>query len=184
MRSPFTPDEHRRIHDAIASIERTAAVDIDVVVTPVSDRYSLYPLMWGTFGALILTGFATLLWPRMGGREAMLIQMSALLVLFLLFDWLPMRLRIVPMRVKRSHARQLAHREFAAHVAADPGRNRVLLFVSIGERYVEIMADHKTHGLVPEGTWDKIVGDFVTTVKSGRVADGLLDAIEACRAAL
>jgi putative membrane protein len=182
MRSLFTPDELRRIHDAIASIKRTTAMDIDVVVTPVSDRYSLYPLMWAALGALMLTGFATLLWPRVGGRASMLIQISVLLVLFVLFDWLPVRLRIVPMQVKRSHARQLAHREFAAHVAAGANRNRILLFVSIGERYVEIIADHKTHGLVPQGTWDKIVGDFVTTVKSGRVADGLFDAIEACRA--
>ena len=184
MRSPFTPEEHQRIHDAIASIKRTTAADIDVVVTPASDRYSLYPLMWAALSALILTGFATLLWPRLDGRAAILIQMSVLPILLLLFDWLPIRLWIVPMRVKRAHARQLAHREFAAHFAAGPHRNRILLFVSIGERYVQIIADHKTHGLVPEGTWDKIVGDFVTTVKSGRVADGLFDAIEAGRAVL
>jgi putative membrane protein len=85
------------------------------------------------------------------------------------------------MRVKHLRARQLARREFAAHVAAGPNRSRLLLFVSIGERYVEIIADHKIHGVVPEGTWDKIVGDFVTTVKSGRIVEGLLDAIEACR---
>jgi len=59
-----------------------------------------------------------------------------------------------------------------------------LLFVSIGERYVEIIADHETHALVPDGTWDKIVIDFLTTVKSGRIADGVLDAIAACRAVL
>ena len=100
----------------------------------------------------MLTGFAMLLWPRLGGRAAILIQMSVLLVLLLLFDWLPIRLWILPMRVKRAHARQLAHREFAAHLAADPHRNRILLFVSIGERYVEIIADHKTQELVPEGT--------------------------------
>jgi putative membrane protein len=184
MRSPFTPEEHQRIHDAIASIKRTTASDIDVVVTPLCDRYSLYPIVWAALGALIPIGFATLLWPRLNGRSAMLIQMSVLLVLLLLFDWLPLRLWIVPMRVKRAHARQLAHREFAAHFAADPRRNRILLFVSIGERYVEIIADRKTHEVIPEGTWDKIVGDFVTTVKSGQVADGLFDAIEACRAIL
>jgi putative membrane protein len=184
MRSPFTADEHRRIHEAIASIKRSTGADIDVIVTPVSDRYSMYPLLWAASSALVITGIVTLWWPRIGGREAILIQVSMLLVVLVLLDWLPIRLRVVPMHVKRSHARQLAHREFAAHVAAGPDRNRILLFVSIGERYVEIIADHKIHAMVPQRTWDKIVGDFVATVKTGRIADGLLDAIEACRAFL
>jgi putative membrane protein len=184
MRTPFTTDEHRRIHDAIASIKLSSGADIDVVVTPVSDRYEMYPLLWASLSALMITGLVTLWWPRIGGREAILIQISMLLVVFVLLDWLPVRLRIAPTRVKHTQARQLAHREFAAHVVAGPDRNRILLFVSIGERYVEIIADHKIHETVPTGTWDKIVGDFVTTVKSGRIADGLLDAIEACRAFL
>ena len=56
----------------------------------------------------------------------------------------------------------------------------MLIFVSLGERYVEILADRDTHKLAPEGTWDKIVAEFLSKVKSGAVADGILAAIEAC----
>jgi len=49
---------------------------------------------------------------------------------------------------------------------------------------VEIIADHETHALAPDGTWNKIVDEFLATVKSGRVADGVLDAIAACGAIL
>jgi putative membrane protein len=59
-------------------------------------------------------------------------------------------------------------------------QHRILLFVSLGERYVEIVADHETHALAPAGAWNKIVDEFLTTVKAGRVADGVLDAIAAC----
>jgi putative membrane protein len=184
LRSPFTPEEHQRIHDAVAAIKRETGADLDLIVTPVSDRYSMYPIVWAALGALTLTGFTVVLWPHLSGQSAILIQMSVLFGLLLLLDWLPIRLRIVPMRVKRAQAHQLAHREFAAHVMTGPSRKRILLFVSIGERYVEIIADHETHALVPDGTWDKIVGDFLTTVKAGRIAEGLLDAIEACRVVL
>jgi len=180
-RSPFTPEEHRRIHDAVASIKRDTAVDVDVIVTHVSDRYSMYPIVWAALGAFALTAVTVLLRPRLSAHSVILIQMSLLFVLLMLFDVMPVRLWIVPKRVKRAHAHQLAHREFAAHMAASPRRNRILLFVSIAERYVEIVADHETHSLVPDGTWDKIVGDFLTAVKGGRIAEGVFDAIEACR---
>jgi len=106
-------------------------------------------------------------------------------VLSLILDWLPLRLRLVPRRAKHAHARQLAHREFAARIlAAAPHRNGVLFFVSLGERYVEVIADRDIHARVPEGIWDRIVADFIAAVKAGRLADGFIAAIEACAAVL
>ena len=106
------------------------------------------------------------------------------IVLTLLFDWLPIRLALVPRRVKQGYARMLAQWEFAAHVTLASHRNFVLLFVSLGERYVEVIADRGVHAMVPDGTWDKIVSDFLAKVKAGRVADGVLAAVAACGAIL
>lgn len=86
--------------------------------------------------------------------------------------------------VKRAHARQLAHREFSTGHARGGQRNRILLFVSIGERYVEIIADHETHAAVEGLVWDQMVSNFVAKVKTGRIADGVLAAIESCGAVL
>jgi putative membrane protein len=52
--------------------------------------------------------------------------------------------------------------------------------VSLGERYVEVIADRDIHARVAEGTWNKIVADFITAVRAGRLADGFIAAIEAC----
>ena len=60
-------------------------------------------------------------------------------MLTILLDVLPIRLAMVPARVKQASARNLAHREFAAHLMGEgPYRMRILMFVSLGERYVEI----------------------------------------------
>jgi putative membrane protein len=100
---------------------------------------------------------------------------------------MPLRIRLAPAEVKRTHARQLAHREFAVRIVA-PGTRRtgVMFFVSIGERYAEILADRDTHALVANenGTWNKIVDRFLAAVKAGRLADGVVDAVEACGAIL
>ena len=176
---PFTREEHERIDAAIAEIERGTAADLCVVVTRVSDRYSLYPVAGAAIGAILLGAIVSLIRPEIASRILILIQLSSLTVLTLLFEWLPPRLAIVPERVKHAHARQLAHREFNAHVGRGK-RNVILLFVSLGERYVEIVADHETHALAPAGSWNKIVDEFLATVKDGRVADGVLGAAAAC----
>jgi putative membrane protein len=180
MASPFTIEEHKRIDAAIAEIERSTAADLSVVVTRVSDRYSLYPLVWAAIGAIVLGTLVSLSRPDIASRTTILIELSFLTVVTVLLDWLPFRLSIVSERVKHAHARQLAHREFNAHVAGGPQRHMILLFVSLGERYVEIIADHETHALAPAGTWNKIVDEFLQTVKAGRVADGVLAAAAAC----
>ena len=41
-----------------------------------------------------------------------------------------------------------------------------------------------THALAPSGGWNKIVDEFLATVKAGRLADGVLAAIAACGAVL
>ena len=185
MASPFTPAEHQRIDAALAAIKRDTSADLNVVVTRVSDRYPLYPITWASIGAITLGALMSLFRPETASRIVIEIQLSFLIVVTLLLDWLPIRLSIVPKRVKHAHAWQLAHREFNAHVMANPNQpHRILLFVSLGERYVEIIADHETHALAPDGTWNKIVDEFLTTVKAGHVADGVLAAIAACGAIL
>jgi len=185
MKSPFTPEEHERVDAAIASIKSDSAADLCVVVTHVSDRYPLYPITWASIGAITLGALISVVRPETASRVVIEFQLCFLIVMTLLLDWLPLRLFIVPERVKHAHAWQLAHREFNAHTIANPNqRHRILLFVSLGERYVEIVADHETHAMAPDGAWNKIVDRFLANVKAGRVADGVLDAIAACGAIL
>jgi putative membrane protein len=185
MKSPFTSEEHQRIDAAMAAIEHDTAADLSVVVTRVSDRYSLYPVATTAIGAILLGVLISLFRPQTASRIVIELQLWFLIAITLLLDWLPIRLLLVPKRVKHSHAWQLAHREFNAHTIATPKQpHRILLFVSLGERYVEIIADHETHALAATGTWNKIVDRFLTNVKAGRVADGVLDAIAACGAIL
>jgi putative membrane protein len=185
MKSPFTTEEHERIDAAMDAVKRDTSADLCVIVTRVSDRYALYPLSSAAIAAILIGAFAGVLRPQTASLIVIEIQLWSLLALTLFFDWLPMRLWLVPERVKHARAWQLAHREFNAHVLANSEqRHQILLFVSLGERYVEIIADHETHALAPDGAWNKIVDRFLTTVKAGCVADGVLDAIAACGAIL
>ena len=55
-----------------------------------------------------------------------------------------------------------------------------MLFVAVGERYVEILADRGVHEHVDNAEWERIIADFTAQVKSGRITDGFIGAIDAC----
>jgi len=185
MRMPLSTAERERIHAATAAIERRTSALLALAIVPVSERYVLFPLVWGAVLALTATGVLALFRPDLVIGLGFVINAALFIVLSLVLDWLPLRLLLVPRRIKHAHARQLAHREFAARILANAQhRNGVLFFVSLGERYVEIIADRDIHARVPEGAWDKIVADFIAAVKSGRFADGFIAALDACAALL
>jgi putative membrane protein len=183
-KTTLTSEEHARIHAAVADVERGTSAAFALAIVPVSDRYLLHPVVWGAIIGLAATGVAALLHPGLTIAQGFLVDAMVFAALTLVLDWLPLRLLIVPKRVKHNHARQLAHREFAAHVIAAQHRNSVLFFVSLGERYVEILADREVHARVEAGTWDRLVAEFVAAVKAGHLTEGFVTAAESCGALL
>jgi len=183
--NPLTTIERERIDAAMKTAGARTSADFALIIVPVSDRYTLYPLLWSAIIALSVTGIVALLRPGYSIQTGFIIDSALFIALALAFDWMPIRMWLVPAEVKRSHARQLAHREFAVRIVA-PGTRRtgVMFFVSVGERYAEILADRDTHAHAPDAIWNKIVGRFLDTVKAGRLADGVVDAVEACGAIL
>ena len=182
---PLTAEEQERVRAAVAAVERRSSARFALAIVPVSDRYALYPVLWGAAAALVVTGVLALLRPDLAIGTGFLVAAAVFAAVALLLEWLPLRLLSVPRRVKHRHARLFAHREFAARILADAEhRNGVLFFVSLGERYVEVIADRDIHARVAAGTWERIVADFVAAVKAGRLAEGFVAAAEACGAVL
>jgi putative membrane protein len=118
-------------------------------------------------------------------REAFTVEAIVFVVLSLLFEWLPLRLILVPRTILRHRAQALAHREFAARILGSSKRKGgVLLFVSLGERYAEILADRDTHARLGSAAWERILSAYIATAKERRVADAIVEAIRSCSAAL
>src|SRR5262249_25602627 len=96
-------------------------------------------------------------------------------------EWRPLRLAIVPRRVKHAHARLMAHREFAVRILSHPGRHGgVLFFVSLAERYSEVIADHALHQAAGQEVWDRVVADFTASAAHGNIAEGTITGARAC----
>lgn len=178
----MSDDDRRRLHELVTSVEHRTGTHFALVVTPLSDRYLFFPLMWATAAAFAAGGLLAIFWPHLSLRTGFLIEAGTFASLALILDWLPLRLLLVPDRIKREHCTGLARREFAARILADrEHRPGMLLFVSLGERHVEILADNALHAQVGEDAWARLVADFVAAPKAGHsIVDGLVSSAETC----
>jgi putative membrane protein len=175
--SLFSSDEERRVSDAITQAERTTSGEIVVVVAARSDSYFYVPPLVAALVSLLVP-WVLIYFSRFDLQSIYLAQLSTFLVLTVLLLPLPVRTALVPKRVKALHAHQRAVEQFLVqnlHTTAD--RTGVLLFVSVAERYVEILADTAIDARVAPGTWKSIVDQLTVAIAAGKPTEGLVAAI-------
>ncbi len=177
----LTSSERTQVEAAVAAAERRTVARFAVVVAHASDEYGPYPMLWAAMIALVVGDIVALACPALGTWWIVAVQAALFVAADLLLHLKGVRYRLVPSRIKKSHARKLARLEFAALVHdRGPGDVGLLLFVSEAERHVEILTDRGIDERVDQAAWDKIVGDFVASVAAGAVVPALAEAIAAC----
>ena len=174
----FISDEDvERISAAITKAERNTSGEIVAVVADESSRYQHIPFMWAALLALIIP------WPLihftwMKVQWIFLIQLLVFLALLAL-AWHPkIRMSLVPKSILKANTRRRASEQFLAqNLHTTTGRTGVLIFVSIAEKRVEIIADSGIDAQVAKGTWQTIVDDFTKDIGAGRAVEGFERAI-------
>jgi putative membrane protein len=175
----LTEQDREKIARAIAEAERRTSGELITVVAHAADDYRHVPLLWPALAALLLPAILLTIETGMSGWTLYLVQAGAFLLLALIAHLPPVRLALVPASIKRHRASQLAREQFFAQgLHLTRGRTGVLIFVSVAEHHVEIIADQGINALVPPGTWDKAVAEFVERVRAGRIAEGFLATVE------
>lgn len=175
--SLFTPEQERQISDAIIAAENETSGEILAVVAARSDSYLYVPFLWAALLALLVP------WPLIYFTWApvtwiYLVQLAVFLVLLVLFLPQRIRLSLVPASVKRLHAHRRAVEQFLAqNLHTTEGRTGVLIFVSVAERYAEVLADSGIHERVPPGTWQAIVDRLTDDIGHGDAALAFVHAI-------
>ncbi|HTI68177.1 MAG TPA: TPM domain-containing protein [Caulobacteraceae bacterium] len=95
------------------------------------------------------------------------------------------RRALTPRGLKQRRVRRAALQHFAGarqHLA--PGQTMVLIFASLGDRQMEIVADEAIHAKVGQGAWDEAVAQALATMRTSGAAAGLAKAVEVCGATL
>jgi putative membrane protein len=178
-------EDRHRIAAAIRDVERHTSGELVTVVAGASDGYAAFPLLVAAFLALLTPAVAWIAAPDLDHLDVYAIQLGVFIVVAAAALWRPLRMRLVPSAVKRRQAGRLAREQFhALGLDQTRGRTGILLFVSVAERYVEVLADRAIDEKVPPGTWKEIVAAFTGQVRARKVADGFVGALTACGALL
>jgi len=181
MGNPLSKEDHARIDSAVAAVEHRQGIDIVIVVTPASDRYTLVSFAWAALSALTVTTLIALVHPRTPLAIGLLLQLLLLLAFSVVFSLSPLRMCVVPRRMRHSRASQLAHREFAVHALSREHANGVILFLaSLDERYFEVIGDKAIHARMPADGWSQIAADFTSAARDRSLAEAMLTAINRC----
>ena len=188
--------EKQRINQAITDVESRTAGELVTVIARASDDYLYIPLLWAATIALLVPGILYYLAVGFGWEQACpdwgwripcdfsdlyIFQLGLFMVLALLFRWQLVKMLLVPRSVKQRRGNRHAYVQFYEQgLHETDARNGILIFVSIAEHYVEILADQEISEKIDHSRWQQIVDNFVVYIKSGNVADGFIETINAC----
>jgi putative membrane protein len=177
--SLVSDDDRRRIAEAITEAERTTCGDIVAVIAPRSSSYLHVPVVWAALVALAVP-WPFVFWTWWPIQHIYLVQLGVFAALVAVLMPLPVRLALVPRRVKHARAHRRAVEQFLAQdLHTTVGRTGVLIFVSAAERFAEVIADAAIDQRVPQSVWQAIVDDLTAAIGRGQAGDGFVRAIAA-----
>lgn len=186
----MTDQERERIKAAVARAESELSAEI---VPCVYAQSSPYPeAVWAGAGAAVCLACAALFLTDM--MRPIWLPLSTLIL------WVPTagiagaclgrwskpvaRFLIGHKRMEESVARRAKEVFFDVGVARTTARDGVLVFASLLERRVVVLADDRVRAKVKPGAWDPAVAAMVCAAAEGRTADGLVAAVEKVAEAL
>jgi len=193
----LTEADHAKVSAAIAAAEARSNGEVVAVATDLSDPYHDVALHWAVvvliavlawFAALpasLQLGFDMLLggWrpePTLGELLTLLlvIAVAKFTVVLLILKYMPLRLALTPGATKHRRVRRRAVTVFkAAAERRTVGRTGILIYLSMGERRAEIVADEAILKVTDEHVWGEAMEALLIEVKAGRPADGMVAAI-------
>ncbi|MBX3598743.1 MAG: TPM domain-containing protein [Rhizobiaceae bacterium] len=180
----ITPQERARVASAISTAEARTSGEIYCVLARSSSSY-FYAAAFIVFVALFIVSMGAALWLEANWYTMRLpvfvaAQIAATVCILLLLAIFPsLRLLLVPRKFQFLRAHDNAVKQFLArnvHVTAV--RTGVLIFVSLAERYAEVVADSGISAKVGQEEWDGVIHQLINHARRDEVADGFVVAIE------
>jgi putative membrane protein len=194
----LTDADREKISVAIAAAETNSNGEIVAVATPISDPYHDVAVHWALVPLFAVLAWAAwrptaLVWcydfffggwqpdPTLSQLFTLLMVLAALkfTVALLILKWMPLRLALTPAATKHRRVRRRAIAIFkAAAERRTVGRTGILIYLSMAERRAEIVADEAITKVTTPETWGEAMASLLVDVREGRVADGMVSAIQ------
>jgi putative membrane protein len=184
---------HRLVSEAVTEAERATSGEIVTVLADRSDGYTDVALLWAAGAAFTaMSVFAALpqpfldLWDSLiggwghewttGELASMVIALGLIkfVAVMLVQQWEPLKFALIPGPTKTIRVHNQAVRQFKVGAQArTTGHTGVLIYLSMREHRAEIVADESIAAKVPAEVWGEAMGDMLSLIRKGQVAEGL-----------
>lgn len=190
MDALFSDDDRQRIADAVEAAEAQSAAEIVPYVVVQSDDYPAARWRAGVVGALLVLGLGALLrslplpliGPYLTDALLLAVALGAGLLGAVVAGTAPPVIRALTPPEERSRAvARRATQAFVDEAVFDTrDRTGILLFVSLVEHRIEVMADEGIDRAVDERAWADVTDRIRRGIEADRVTQGLLNGIAQC----
>ena len=198
--------EMDRIASAVAEAERGTSGEILCVVTGEVSDYRETPLAWAAVAGLLVPPLALVAglrldrlaaplagWTAAHGVQGagpllsayVIFQAAVFVIALAVIGYPPVRRALTPRHLKRRRVRKAALQYFAGarHLLARD-KTAVLIFTSIEDRQMEVVADAIIDAKVEQSVWDEAIRQALAEVGRDGPAAGVARAVALCGAAL
>lgn len=192
MEKQFTTEELDRIKAAVREAESTISGEIVPVVVQRSGFYSIANYR-GALGMAGITFLTIVMVDRYSVNWAILDPLLIFLMVILggvfgalVTHFSPMIKRQLLSQVHIDQAtRKRAETTFLEEeVFNTRHRTGILIFISLFEREVIVMADRGISKVVEQKEWDKMVSTVIDKIRAGKIVEGIIAAVHQCGALL
>ena len=188
----FSEEQKSKIEKAVQNLEAKTSGEMVPYIVPGSDSYIegiLYSIISILCLGIILVIGASLSWLLPAGITVIQILIFLLILMGLAFAltfFFPtFRIQMVSNDTIERRVMQRAGEAFLEReIFSTKKRIGILLFISVKERKVLILADAGINKIVDNSEWQHIVDDVIRYIKKNNTAEGIVNAIEQCAALL
>jgi putative membrane protein len=196
--------EHKAVSDAVARAEAQTAGEIVTVVADRSDGYSDVALAWAAIVAFTAIAFLAFFpdfylgivdrvlggwnheWtPQQVFSLALAVGILKFAGTWAIQLWTPLKFALIPGTIKTRRALGRAIDLFKVGAERRThGRTGILIYLSMQEHRAEIVADEAIVGQVDDEVWGEAMAAMLAELKQGRLAEGMIAAVERVGAVL
>ncbi|QDF30352.1 TPM domain-containing protein [Halarcobacter anaerophilus] len=168
------------ISKEIEEFEKRSSAELVAVITQISSSYRFEILVL----SLLLSAVVSIisLYFSIDAVKLFEIEVLSFLFFYLLINrFKKIVLLFLPKAYKYEKASFNAKQEFSnLGLRQTENRQAIMFFVSIDEKYVEIITDKEIKEKIDNSFWQNIVKEFIKDVKNKKFTQGYLKAIRAC----
>ncbi len=165
----------------IEEVEKKSSCEFVAMVAQKSDDYIYIPIMYAALFALVYPIVHFTFFPDISSQYMYHTQLLLFAVVLIVVQNSYLKSLLIPRAVKHKRASHYAHEQFITRgLHKTSNKQAVLFFVSMKEKYVEIIVDSGVSEKIDNDFLEDVVDQFTQKVKKGDLEEGYLEAIDRC----